>query len=153
MKCQSINYYVSRKSKLLKRFDKTACLARDIVASRYGEPFADRVYQETREEFERLLPQMPYLDHIVLRTFLIVSAQELAVYKVMKRHGKTAGEVWELCHDVLRLRLTKIPKFVRRLVEQYFFSSLARRRARTVAANTQQNPIGDFTFTVVEGDG
>jgi hypothetical protein len=75
-----------------------------MFVSRYGEALAARLYKEAREEFEILLPQLPYLDHVFLRRFLIISAQELAVYKVMKRQGKPAGEVWELCQDVPRLR-------------------------------------------------
>ena len=152
MKHRPTNYYLSRKSKLFRGFDKTAGLVRDSVVARYGETFADTLYSETRHEFEALLPQLPYLDHVVLRTFLIISAQELAVYKVMKRHAKTVGEAWELCDEALRMRLNKIPRFVRWLAEHYFFSGLARRRAHKLAPDTQQRPIGDFSFTFVDGD-
>jgi hypothetical protein len=103
-KHQQNNAYISRKSRLLKSFDKTAVLVRDTVIARYGEDFADTLYQEARQEFEVLIPQMPYIDRraAMLRTFLFITTQELAVYKVMKRHGKTAGEAWEICHDGLR---------------------------------------------------
>lgn len=41
-------YYVARKAKLLKGFDKTAGLVREGVASRYGEEFAEAIYKATR---------------------------------------------------------------------------------------------------------
>ncbi len=153
VKHQPDRYYLSRKLKLLRSFDKTASLAKRFVVSRHGEAFADSLYEETRKEFEDLIPEMPYLDHFVFRTFLIVSTQELAVYRVMKRHGKTADEAWEVCHEALRLRLNKIPGLVKWLARQYYFSNFARRRARTIAKHTQHRPIGDWAFSFVEGDG
>ena len=48
MKNQLNNYYISRKSKLLKSFDKRANLVRDLVVSSYGSGFADTLYREVR---------------------------------------------------------------------------------------------------------
>ena len=99
MKNQPNNYYISRKSKLLKSFDKTASLVRDSVVSSYGSDFANTLYQETRQEYEALIPQLPHIEGIrgsLLNSFLRVTAQELAVYQAMKKHGKTAGEAWEI---------------------------------------------------------
>jgi len=50
-----------------------------------------------RQEYEALIPQIPHIEGIraaPLNTFLVISAQELAVYKAMKKEGKTAGEAW-----------------------------------------------------------
>ena len=98
MKKQMVkNYYISRKPKLLKSFDKTAGLLRDSVVSRYGADFTDTLYREVRQEYEALIPQIPRIEGIraaPLNTFLVISAQELAVYKAMKKEGKTAGETW-----------------------------------------------------------
>lgn len=155
MKNLQNNHYVSHKSKLLKSFDKTASLVRDTVASRYGEDFTDTLYQETRQEFEALIPQMPYIDKraAMLRTFLFITTQELAVYKVMKRHGKTASEAWEICHDALRLRLKRVPKTVRWFAEQIYFSNIAKKRVQKTAAQTQEQPLSGFVLKFVEGDG
>ena len=155
MKDQQNNAYISHKSKLLRSFDRTATLVRDTVVSRYGEDFADTLYQEARQEFEDLIPQMPYIDRraAMLRTFLFITTQELAVYKVMKRHGKTAGEAWEICHDGLRLRLEKVPKFVRWLVEKIYFSNFTRKMMQTTAAQTQEQPLAGFVMEFVAGDG
>ena len=155
MKDQQNNAYISRKSKLLKSFDRTATLVRDTVVSRYGEDFADTLYQEARQEFEALIPQMPYIDRraAMLRTFLFITTQELAVYKVMKRHGKTAGEAWEICHDGLRLRLNKVSKLVRWLAEKIYFSNFVRTRMQKITAQTQEQPLSGFVMEFVAGDG
>jgi hypothetical protein len=71
------NYYTSRKPKLLKDFDKTANLVRDFVVSSYGTDFADTLYQETRQEYEALIPQIPHLEGIrggLLNSFLRITA-------------------------------------------------------------------------------
>jgi len=46
-----MSYYVSKKSKLLKEFDKTAGLMRDYLVRRYGEELAGRLYREVKIEF------------------------------------------------------------------------------------------------------
>jgi len=148
------NYYISRKPKLLKNFDKTANIVRKIVISRYGEEFAHTILKETRQEFEALIPHIPHIrgSTPALRTFLIISAWELAAYKAMKKHGKGAKEAWELCHEVLKVRLKTVPTFVCHLLTSLFFSSFVKKRARKIAEKTQKHPLGDFTFKFVEGD-
>ena len=59
-----MSYYVSKKSKLLKEFDKTAGLMQDYLAQRYGEELAGRLYKETRQEYEKIIPEIPYI-HVV----------------------------------------------------------------------------------------
>jgi len=155
MKNQPDNY-ISRKPKLLKSFDKTAGLVRDSVASSYGSDFADTLYREVRQEYEALIPQIPRVKGIrggLLNTFLIITAQELAVYKVMKKYGKTAGEAWEICHDALRLRMEKFSKIKRWLIARLMFAGFVKRRMRKRAEEGQQPRFGDFEVKYVIGDG
>lgn len=149
------NYYISRKPKLLKDFDKTVNIVKRVFISHYGEEFANSILEETRQEFEALIPHIPYIvgSTPALRMFLIISAWELAVYKAMKKHGKSANEAWELCHEALKVRLKNVPKFVRHLLKFLFFSSFVKRIARKVAEKTQMHPLGDFAFKFVEGNG
>ena len=154
MKNQPNSYYISRKSKLLKSFDKTASLVRDSVVSRYGSDFADTLYTEVRQVYEELIPEMPYDDDAINRTFLTITTQELAVYKVMKKYGKTAGEAWEICHDALRTRMKKFPKVVRWFAKQIWFSNLVKNKTRKeTIAKMQKEPNADYLMKFVEGDG
>jgi len=150
------NYYTSRKPKLLKDLDKTANLVRDLVGSSYGSDFADTLYQEIRQEYEVLIPQIPRVGGFtagLLNTFLIISAQELAVYKVMKKYGKTAGEAWEICHEALRLRMERFSKIKRWLLARLMYSSFVKRRVKKRAEEGQQLRFGDFEVKYVIGDG
>ncbi len=149
------SYYASRKPKLLRSFDKTVNAVKEVFVSRYGEELADAILKGARKEFESVIPQIPYIGGNVpaLRVFLVISAWELSVYKAMKKHGKTAKEAWEVCHEALQLRLKTVPKFVRSLLKAYFFSSFVKRRARKIAEQTQKHPLGEWAFAFVEGDG
>lgn len=149
------SYYISRKAKLLKDFDKTVDCVKEIFTSRYGEQFANTILKESREEFETLIPQLPYVRGFMpaLRFFVVVSAWELALYKAMKEHGKSPAETWQLCHEALKFRLQKVPKFVRRVLWFYLFSDFVMKRARKIAEKTQKSPFGRWKFRFVEGDG
>lgn len=156
MKNQTDNYYISRKTKLLKNFDKTASLIRDFVVLSYGPDFADTLYREARQKYEELIPQIPHIESaagVALNTFLLITAQELTVYKVMKKYGKTAGETWEICHHALRLRMEKFSKIKRWLLTNLMYSNFLRRVMQKRAEKGQQRKVGDFEVKYVIGDG
>ncbi len=156
MNDQQGGYYTSRKRSLLRDLDKTVGFVKDALVSRYGGEFADQFCSEVRQEYEVLVPQIPHIDNqmaVLLNVFLVISAQELAVYKVMKRHGKTAGEAWEICHEALRSKMDKIPRIKRWVMKRLVSSSLVKRRMQKRAAQNQQHRFGDFEVRYVMGDG
>ena len=62
MKKQMVsNYYTARKSKLLKDFGNVAKVMKKVLVSHYGDEFTEVVAGETRQEFEALIPQLPYI--------------------------------------------------------------------------------------------
>lgn len=141
------DYYVRKKAKLLKSFDKTANLIREYVVSRYGDKLADSLIQKARDEYEQLIPHIPHIDSlIVLNSFLRISAMELSVFRAMKEHGKSAPEAWEICHKALRARTEAIPKLLRRLIGWYFFTSFVKNRARKISGRD----LGGFTVEYIE---
>ena len=145
-----MNYYVSKKTKLLKIFDKTANLIRDYVVLRYGEKLADTLSRKARLEYEQLIPYIPHIDGPpALNSFLRIAALELSVFRAMKAHGKSAGEAWEICHVALEARTKAMPKFLRRLVGWYLFTGFVKNRARKMSGRD----LGGFTFEYVEEEG
>jgi len=150
------NYYLSRKPKLLKDFDKTASLVKNFVVASYGPDFADTLYQETRQEYDALIPQIPHIEGIrgsILNSFLRITAQEVAGYRAMKKQGKTAGETWEICHKALRLRMKQFPRVKRWLLGRIMRSGILMKRMRKLAETGTQPRFGDFEVRYVIGDG
>ena len=66
-----MSYCASKKSKLLKDFDKTAALLEDYLVGRYGKDLADELHRQTRQEYERIIPQIPHIKG--LRAALLLS--------------------------------------------------------------------------------
>jgi len=157
MPSQITDYYSSHKEKLLKDFDRTAALMEASLVARYGKEFTSTLQRESRQEYEKLIPDIPYIKGSrarLLNSFLLITAQELAVYKAMKKHGKPPGEAWELCHEALRFRLAEIPQWKRSLLRRFMFSRLVRKIVRKRAREQEKVRFGDFEveYVISEGD-
>ena len=143
-------------TKLLKSFDRTARLMEATLSQRYGHELADQLYVEAREEYEKIIPQVPYIKGArakALNAFLLITAQELAVYRTMKTHGKSPGEAWELCHEALTMRMEEFSKIKRWFLKKLMFSDFVKRRVKKRAARSEQLKFGDFEIRYVTGDG
>ncbi|MHC4538597.1 MAG: L-2-amino-thiazoline-4-carboxylic acid hydrolase [Planctomycetota bacterium] len=151
-----MSHYTSGKSKLLRDFDRTALLVRDHLIQRYGEDFADTLYREARHEYENLIPDVPFIRRVrarALNSFLLITAQEVAVYKVMKRTGKGPSEAWEICHAAIRKRMKTFSRVRRWLLKRLMYSRFLMRRVRRRAERQEQLKFGDFEIGYVLGDG
>ena len=79
-----VGYYIARKEKLLKGVEATCELMRISLVTRYGHEFVKVLEAEMRRQYERLIPDIPCIRRPrarALNTFLLISAQELAVFK------------------------------------------------------------------------
>jgi len=153
---KKMNYYLPKKSKLLKDFDKTALLIRDYLVERYGKDLADTLYKETRQEYEEILPYIPHIKGPrarLLNSFLLITAQEVAGYKTMKRHGKSPGEAWEICHEGIKLRMEKFSKLKAWFLRKMMYSNFLMKRFKRRAENSEHLKFGDFEVSYVMGDG
>jgi len=154
MASQRTGYYLSQKHQLLKKFDKTARKVREVLLSRYGGDMADKLIADARHEYKLIIPDIPYVDGPpALNVFLRMTALELAMYKAMKRRKKDVDEIWEVCHDAIKLWAESIPGFIKSLIRFFMYSSFTMNRAEKIARKTQEKPIGDFVMRYVEGDG
>lgn len=123
---------------------------------RYGKELAWELYAEAREEYEKIIPQVPYIKGArakALNAFLLITAQELAVYRIMKKHGKSAGEAWELCNEALTLRMEEFSKIKRWILKKLMFSRFLMSRVKSRAEKNEQLKFGDFEIRYVKGDG
>ncbi|MDH3712379.1 MAG: L-2-amino-thiazoline-4-carboxylic acid hydrolase [Gammaproteobacteria bacterium] len=151
---QIAGYYRSRESQLVDKFDAHCELMKASLCERYGVDLASALRSDARQEYQRLILEIPYVKGIrarALNTFLLITAQELAVYKAMKRHGKSPQEAWELCHEALRLGVAKVPRWKRWLLRRLMFSKLMRKRFESLARERVR--FGDFEVQYLVGGG
>ena len=126
-------YSAARSRALLRDFDETARLARARLTLGSGTGFTDALVRAIREEFERLIPEIPHIPGLrarPLNAFLRVTAQELAVYRAMKKLGRSASEAWEICHEAIVARMEAYPAWKVWLLRRLMFSGPMKRRVR-----------------------
>jgi len=154
---QDVGYYSKRRKKILKAFYKTAALMSESLAERYGTETADALNREVREEFEKLIPEIPCIKGGPragsFNQFLKITAQELAVFKAMQKRGKSAQEAWELCHEAIRLRADQVPLWKRRLTRRLMFSWLVKKVFEKRARRGAKERFGDFEVEYIAGNG
>lgn len=151
-----MNYYASKKLKLLNDFDKTADLIQDYLAQCYGGEFANILYQETRQEYEKIIPEIPHIKDPrarALNSFLLITAQELAVYRTMKKNSKTPGQAWEICHEAIKRRMKKFSKIKRWLLKKLMYSNFLIKRVKGRTERNEKLKFGDFEIKYLIGDG
>jgi hypothetical protein len=149
-------YYVGNKAKLLRDHRRLTAIGQEIMAARYEADFIAAVIRESLAEFEKLLPELPYIggDRNPLTGNLVFSASALAFYRVMKRHGRTVEETGELLYRIMEAWIRRYPRFIRRLMGAYYLSPLGRRQSKRRAPPSQERRYaGDWVFEYVEGDG
>jgi len=145
----------SQSSKLLKDFDNIVKRTNKVFVLHYGEEQAKVIIAETRQEYEALIPQIPNIGGRQPHTqFLIATAQFLAMYRVLTRHGRTLEESGELIYEVSKAWMNSYPKFVLRLFGGMDFSKRYQTAVQKRAEESHQRQYpGDYVFNFVQGDG
>jgi len=146
--------YAPEKKRLLKDLDRTAKHVKVVLESRYGEGFASMVIPEIRQEYEAVIPQIPYIGNKKPFTqWLLATAQFLAMYRVFKRHGKSVEEAGRIGYEISDQMLNAYPKFMLRFFGRTIFSKKRLGNARMYAEESQKRKYpGDYVFKFVEGD-
>jgi hypothetical protein len=149
-------YYTSRKPKLLKEFGTTLKHIRKVMTPRHGAGFTDAIIEETRQAFEALIPELPYIggDANFFTRNLTGPAGTLALYQALQPRGMAVEEVGDIAYRAFESRLRAIPRLQLRLWGWLAFTGISRRAMRAQADTSQERRYpGDFVYTFVEGDG
>jgi hypothetical protein len=148
-------YYVRNKAKLLQEHRGLATIGQEIMAARYEADFIAAVTRKSLLEFEKLIPELPYIggDQNPLTRNLVFSASALAFYRVMKRHNGTVEETGELLYQIMEAWIRRYPRFIRRLMGYYHIRFKRRLSMRRSPLSQERRYAGDWVFEHVEGDG
>jgi len=144
-------YYLSRKSENLTQFDTHARVWRRFLAASYGDEFAEVVLRDAREQYEALIPEIPYIggDENPMTRHLVRSTTSLVLYKVMKARGKTAEEVGKVVYDAVVEVVSQLPpRPAKELTREYI------EEEKHEAQKSQERYYpGDWMWEFVEGNG
>lgn len=158
MKTNPKTFYISRKSKLLKSFDKMATkYGVKCLREYYGDDFAQIVVKETHQEYERIISELPYIGRMWENYFAFIvpfMGWILAFYRIMESRDKTDEEVMKVCYKIAENYFNSFPRFLLRLVGMFWFSKFLFKKITKLAKRSQKREYpDDWVFTTVKGDG
>ncbi len=147
-------YYWSKRKKLFKRHKKLSSSIGERIKQKYNADFSKRIIGESLIEFERIIPEIPHLPGKInfFRQILILNAMSVALYKPMKKAGKTSDEVFSIFYEYVEDLFTGVPRFYKWLVRNVAFSPLFLWLARKTAKNASNHPEG-WKIEFHKGDG
>lgn len=146
------DYYTSQKEKLCQSHQAMMALGQPLLTGRYGAEFACTAVRQSLAEFEALIPEIPYIGgkNNSLTDTLVQMTSLLALYRVLRRHGRPVTEIGQLAIEMSQAWVDRYPAFVRRLVGLFYMSRLNRRLIARKAARSQAEQYpGDFVRQVV----
>ena len=108
------DYYKSKKSDFFVQFNGFCERIGALIEEKYGEGFKKDVMPEIREEYESIYGEMPYIggDGNNLTNDIVSAAENLAFYKVLKRHDKPLKEIGELAYNAQKKAFDDHPELV-----------------------------------------
>ena len=121
--------YVSRKSRLLKDFDRSVTHVKKVLLAHYGEDEATNIIWESRHQYEDLIPQIPYIgDRNPMLIFLLPASRYLAIYRTFRKYVRNVEEAGRLVYEMGEAELNAIPGWIRRVIGIMWFSPWLTRR-------------------------
>ncbi len=147
--------YVNRKNQLMRTFDKSLTRVKPSVVSWLGEEQASRFMREARQEYEALIPRIPFIGNSNLAlSFFFPTTRYLAVYRALQKQGRTVEDAGRLVFMIGTEEARAIPYIARRFMEYLWFSPLFRGLIKKRAIRSQQRRYpGEPVINYVEGDG
>ncbi len=149
-------YYAARSARMLRGFDRAAPRFARSLERHHDAAFAEEVLRDARIEFERLLPELPYIGgrRNVFSWVMVVNGWLVALFRAMQARGKSAEETIRVAADVADELFRSLPGAVLRLVGRLAFTRPVRGVLRRQAERSQERRFAaDFVFQFREGDG
>ena len=147
--------YLYRKNQIMKTFDKLLARVQPSVSEWFGEEQARQFVREARQEYEELIPRIPYIgENRLLLGLFLPSSRYLAVYRALQRQGQTLEDAGRVVFLMGAEEARAVPYFGRRLMEALWFSRWFRSLLKKGALKSQQRRYPEsFVLSYVEGDG
>jgi hypothetical protein len=138
------SYYVSKQSKLLKKFDKISIRIEKKIAKYYSKKYASKIKKEARTELENIIPEIPYFSGTIniFRETIVMSAWGVSFYKPMKKSGKTVEEVVRVIYEATEEIHKSIPKPLRWFLRKFIFNPIFLKIAQISSRNVSGHPDG-----------
>ena len=156
MSAEPGSHVTTSKRMALKYFRRLMRAAEKVLQNRYEGDVVVQVLEETQEEFERLIPEIPYVGgrSNPSTDLLINTAGILAFHRVLKRRGVPGEEFAEVLQASTITYMESYPVWIRSLMGRIWMSRWLRRfMHRRARISQQRRYVGDFVYEVVPKNG
>lgn len=146
------DYFVSRHEKLLRFYGKNSKTFSRLLTEYYNEEFARIVEEQTRTEYVRLIPELPY--HAgkpgnVFNKLMPMLALLTALYLAMKANGRTVQEFVKVCYESFEDPYRKMPRFLLRFAGKIMFGRGFVRKMQHISKDFREaNDPDSFVFNI-----
>jgi hypothetical protein len=153
------NYYLKKKTKLLKEFDNHLIELHKLLDEKYNEKKSIELIKKMKETFENILPNIPYIGGQKNPTTMILTrcVSDLAIFRVLEEEGFAFKEIGEIHYNYS----IKNHKVRRKMLEKagrdpsnYPFDPVYVDYQKKLTEETQKRIYpDDWVMEFVEGDG
>ncbi len=144
----------SNQEKLTKGYDRMVHAILPEIYKKYPAKLVSTIVADTRWEFSRLIPHIPYIgENNVWQFNLDTAAIDLALYQSLKKQGFSLPEIVQITYDLFESYLLSFSLPLRMAYQLYFFSvwNLNKLRWGAQVSQSRQHPE-DWVFSYVEGN-
>ena len=108
--------YLHRRNQFMRSFDRLLARVKPSVSSWLGEEQAEKFMRELRQEYEALIPRIPFIGNsFVTLSFYKPVTRYLAVYRALQKQGRTVEEAGRLIYRMGTEEALAIPPLGRRV--------------------------------------
>lgn len=153
------DYYVKRKSKLMKNFSKYIRIATELLKRKFNEAKINEIYNQMEFEFEQLIPEIPYIGGTKnpLTAILLGGVYSIAMFRVLEKEGlklRDIGEFHYEFNDIYNtIRKKKLKKIGKHPTQYPFESTYVELSKKLCETSKLRNYPDDWVGDYVEGDG
>ena len=144
------NYYLKKKKILMRTFNAALIISKQILIDNFGEEKYNEISITTRDEFDTLIAQIPYVggDENPITDDLINATLLLPLLRAFEKEGLEYREIGRIVYDLFEAFYKLIPQPDDIFSDEY----INKTKERADSSKLHKYP-GDWVFDFIEGDG
>ncbi len=153
------DYYIKRKGKLMKNFDRQLAILSKLMRNKFSEAKIDEMVNQMKAEYEKIIPEIPYIggQKNPMTLILIVCMSDLAILRILEKEGLTLREIGQFHYEFTDERNNRRKRNLERIGKdptQYPFEPEYMNMAKILCENKQKEDYPDeWVSDYIEGDG
>jgi len=143
------NYYLKNKKRIMRNFDAMLIVAKQVLSENFGEQKYNEMVASTRNEFEALLPQIPYIGGNNRLTEPLINASALlTILRTIENEGLEYRKIGRIIYELFEAFYKVMPQTEDIFSDEYL--NMEKERAKN--SKLKKYP-GGWVSDFIEGDG